>query len=262
MNILNLVYDFILRKEFWGPLITISCGFLAYQIFKKISERILLKGKDAFEIKRRATIIELIKNIFRYVFAVLVILIILQIFGVDTRTLIAGLGIIGLIIGLGLQDTIRDLISGLTIIMDNHFVVGDTIMHGNFKGEVISIGLRTTAIRSYSGEMLFLANRTITTVINYSQKSSQIVFEIITPYEESIEKIEKIFMKMAPKIEALANVEKKSTEYLGIKDIPAQGVKHMFKVKCKRLSYYQVKREAIKVIKEEFDKKNVRILIV
>jgi len=249
------------QKEFWGPLLTISCGFLAYQIFKKISEKILLKGKNAYEIKKRTTIIELIKNIFRYVFAILVILIILQIFGVDTRALIAGLGIIGLIIGLGLQDTIRDLISGLTIIMDNHFVVGDTIMNGNFKGEVISIGLRTTTIRSYSGEMLFLANRTITTVVNYSQKSSQIIFEIITPYEESIEKIEKIFLKMAPNLEALTNVEKKSAEYLGIKDIPAQGVTHMLKIKCKRQTYYQVKREAIKVIKEEFDKKNIKILV-
>ena len=69
----------------------------------------------------------------------------------------SSLDISGLIVGLALQDFAKDIIAGITIIVENQYAVGDTVTINGFKGEVIAVGLKTTKIKNYDGEILILA---------------------------------------------------------------------------------------------------------
>ena len=98
-----------------------------------------------------------------------IILILLRIFKVDTGPVLAGAGIIGLVIGFGTQSLIKDFVSGLFILIENQYNVGDRVKIGTFEGEVKKITIRSTILEDNEGRIIYLPNGTITTVINYSQ---------------------------------------------------------------------------------------------
>ena len=95
---------------------------------------------------------------------------ILDIFGIDTKTLIASLGVVGLVAGLAVQDTLKDFVAGMSIILENQYRVGDTITIKGFRGEVISLGIKSTRLRSLTGEIMIVPNHLIEEVINHSLK--------------------------------------------------------------------------------------------
>ena len=111
---------------------------------------------------------------------------ILDIFGVDTATLIASLGVVGLVAGLAIQDTLKDFVAGISIILENQYRVGDTITVKGFRGEVINLGIKTTHIRAYTGEVMIIANHLIEEVINHSVEKSLAVIDIPVSYDTNI----------------------------------------------------------------------------
>ena len=259
---LENILAFISNKKFYGPIIAIFTAIIIYNFLIFILNKLMNKGRNELEIKRNKTIIILFQNILKWITWIVVILIVLEIFGVNTGSIVAGLGIAGVVIGLALQDTLKDFIAGITIIMDNSYVVGDTIDYKGFKGEVIGVGLRSTKIKKYTGEVQTVANRNIDAVINFSQKNSNQVFEISTEYTADIDKIEKAIEKMFPKIENIDNIIKNEAKYLGVTEVTDTKVKHMFTLKCKRMTGLEVRREVIKIVKKEFDKLKIKVTIL
>ena len=257
-QIIENILEFITKKQFYGPILAILGGLLVHGILCIIFDKIIIPSKDSLEKKRRVTILQLFENISKYLIFIVVILIALEIYGINTQSVIAGLGIMGLVIGLSLQDTLKDLISGITIIMDNYYIVGDTIEYASFKGEVTSLGLRSTKIKKETGEVLTFANRNVDKVINFSQKSALIYLELTTSEQNS--KIEKIINDLLPKIKELPNV-KEEVEYLGISEIIKDKVGYMLSVKCERLKQEVVKRQINKLLIEEFAKQKIKIPI-
>ena len=111
---------------------------------------------------------------------------ILNLYGINTTSIIASLGVASLVIGLAFQDIIKDFLAGIFIIFDNEYAVGDTVEINGFKGEVISLGLKTTKIKAYTGEVKALSNSSFTEVINYSLNHSNILMYIPISYETKI----------------------------------------------------------------------------
>ena len=89
----------------------------------------------------------LLKNITKYTVIIFLILAILTVYGVDVTSVLTGLGIVGVVLGLALQDLAKDIIAGFSIIFENQYAIGDTISINGFKGEVIFLGLKTTKIK-------------------------------------------------------------------------------------------------------------------
>ena len=147
MEIVKSILSFLSRKEVYGLAIIILVSIVLYHFGKIFIEKIIVSGKNAYERKKRRTIVNLISNIFKYIVFILAILFILDLYGVDTKALITSLGVLGAVLGLALQDTLKDFISGITVIMDNYFVVGDIVTFNDFTGEVIDMGLKTTKIK-------------------------------------------------------------------------------------------------------------------
>ena len=118
-------------------------NFLVNQVFIPTIGGVTLK----FDEKRARTLRGLLQSSVRYLIYFIGIVMILQEFKIDTTSLVAGAGIVGLALGVGAQSLIRDLITGFFIILENQFAVGDYIVSGDMGGIVEDIGLRVTKLR-------------------------------------------------------------------------------------------------------------------
>jgi len=163
--------DFI--KEIIAPLCIIFGAALVYFIISRIIKRIFKIKVKRVNDNKKCTFMTLIINVVRYVIIIIAILLILEVYGIDTRAILASLGLVGLIIGLAFQDMIRDFIAGISIVIEGYYDIGDTITIGNFKGEVISLGMKTTRIKNENGDIRLVTNGTIKDVTNHSLKDKK-----------------------------------------------------------------------------------------
>ena len=215
-----------MNNELLNKIITsliILVVFILIQIIvEKIIKRIIKKQPG----KRKKTILSLLNNIIKYVLLVIAILTILNEFGINTTALVTSLGLVGLGVSLALQDTMKDFLSGSFIIFENQYDIGDIIEVNGFKGEVISLGLKTTKIRSLTGEVNIIPNRNIASVINYSAKNSFAVVDIDIAYEEDPEVVEKTLINFCKELEGKIEDIKGSINYLGIISFESSSVKY------------------------------------
>ncbi len=251
---------FINSAKFYMPIIYIIAGIIAYCIISKtirnlskINFKNVSKGTD----KRKATVISLINNIIKYVIVIIIIILILNIYGVNTTSIIASLGAVSVIIGLAFQDIIKDLLAGMFIIFDNAYAVGDWVEINGFKGEVISLGLKTTKIKSYTGEVKIISNSSFIEVINFNLNHSKIIINVPFSYNTEIEKIETALNKVKEQIEKNKNVY--SMELLGIDEFQDSSINYAIVLECIPMTHIGIKREVLKLIKITFDKENIEI---
>ncbi|WP_249872280.1 mechanosensitive ion channel family protein [Oceanobacillus saliphilus] len=147
--------------------------------------------------RRENTLKKLIKNVVAYIVYFMAIVMILGVFNFDIGPLLAGAGVIGLAIGFGAQNLVRDVISGFFIIFEDQFSVGDYVAVSGIEGTVEEIGLRTTKVLSWTGEMHILPNGNVTQVTNYSIHNGLAVVDINIPYESNVADAEKIINEVA-----------------------------------------------------------------
>ncbi len=142
-----------------------------------------------------------------------IFLLILDNFGVNITTLVAGLGIGGIAIALGVQKIAEDIFASLSIVMDKPFVIGDFIVVDEHKGTVEDIGIKTTRIRSVNGERIIFSNSSLlgSRIRNYTQmQARRVAIEIGVTYETPVEKL-----KLATKLieESVKNAGNTYFEY-------------------------------------------------
>ncbi len=258
MELLDKLWEVFMTKKIFGSLSVISVSYVLVKIFNGIISKILITGKTSFEVKRRKTIVKLFQSFFRYVIMIIALMVILDFYGVDTKSLVASIGAIGVVLGLALQDTVKDLISGISLILENYLAVGDIVTFNDFTGEVIELGLRTTKIKKASGEVMIIANRNIDTLINSSQKKANLMIEIDTAYEVETKKVEKV-LKSVIDVAIKEELILADSEYLGINELGASSVKYLVKIHCDQTNKYGIKREILKRIKDAYDKNEIKI---
>ena len=150
---------------------------IVYLILKRILRIVFNhaggKKSIASHQQRVKTISKMLSSILKYVFLIIILLVVLAVFGVNVTSLLAGLGILTAILGLAFQDMIKDFIAGVAIIAEDQFGVGDTVIvqADGFKGVVTEIGLKTTEVRDEKGNVKIMANHNIDGLINCSRKS-------------------------------------------------------------------------------------------
>lgn len=249
----------ILIKEVVAPILIVIISFIVYRIAKTLLKRAFKIKKTVS--KKQKTIYSLTSNIVKYFIMIIAFLMILDVYGVDTKTLIASLGVLGLVVGLALQDILKDFISGLFIIFENQYCLGDTISVNNFKGEVISLGLKTTRIRSYTGEVQIISNRNISEVINYSQMDSLAIVDVGVAYEEDYDKVEKTVEKLLNKLNSEKSIPnlKSDLNLLGITKLGDSSVEIRIVAETVAGEQFGVERLIRKEIKKCFDKENIKI---
>lgn len=258
-----MISKFIISEKIYLPILYIVGAFIIYFILSRIVNKVLVinkikKNKSNIQKKREETIVNLIKSIIKYVIAIFALLAILGVYGVETTSIIASLGIAGAIIGLAFQDTIKNLLSGITIIFDNHYMQGDIVTINGFKGEVIELGLQTTKVKAYTGEVLVIDNNLVTSVINHSMYDTKLCLDIPVIKSVSIEKFEDILNNINEKIVNMKEV-KSDIGLLGIEELNANNYVYKIEIECSANNQYSVNREFMKLLKEEYEKNGIDV---
>ena len=243
------------------PIIYIVIGIIIFRILKRIiTKAIERKGHLKITQKQRLNTINLLLlNIIKYIIIIIVILGTLSIFGINVKSILAGLGIGTAIIGLAFQDLAKDLIAGFSIITEGEYEVGDTIEVDNFMGEVISIGLRTTRIRNFKGATKIIANHYMDNVINYSNNNSLAVVDVSIAYECNEEKIQKTFDKLFEKLNGQIEFATKELELWGVNELADSAVIYRVVVETQPMKHFAVERFLKKEIKKAFDEAGIKI---
>lgn len=205
----ELIKNLIYRSAY--SLMVISLGYLIFvfvdisltRLWKKISKKTESNIDDALG--------NLVHEILRIVLIVLIVIYILNIWGIDIGPLLAGLGIAGLAVALALQPTLSNIFSGVSIILDGTFRVGDVIEVGDKSGEVYKIGLRTTRIKSFDNEMIIIPNSEISNSVvkNFFQPDISIRanLEFGVEYGVDPEYIKKLVIEEIEKIKIINKKE-------------------------------------------------------
>lgn len=251
------ILDKILVKEVVGPILIILISLAIYLVIKSIVNNVF-KIKNKYIDKRKSrTINGLINNLIKYFIIIIDIVMILDIFGIDTKTLIASLGVAGFVVGLAVQDTLKDLVAGMSIILENQYRVGDTITVKGFRGEVISLGIKSTKIKAYTGEVMIIPNHLIEEVVNHSMDKSLAIVDIPVSYDTDLNKLESVLNDLFSKlsIDGITN----DIKILGLENYDDSSISYRVVVDTIPMKHFQVERELKRAIKLELDKNNIEI---
>ena len=149
----------------------------------------------------------------------------LTIIGVNVNTILASLGIVGLIVGFGAQSLIEDIITGIFIIFEGQYDIGDVIVLGDFRGTVRSINVRTTVIEDTGGNLKIINNSDIRNLQNRSKNASLAISEVGVSYSTDIRKLEKVIAENMPKMyEAHKDIYLKAPRYMGVQELADSSV--------------------------------------
>ncbi|MEG1109015.1 MAG: mechanosensitive ion channel family protein [Oscillospiraceae bacterium] len=206
------------------------------------------------------TIKGLICNCIRYAVVIFGLVYGLSILGVNMVAVITSLGIVGLVVGFGAQSLIEDVITGLFIIFEGQFHVGDIITIDNFRGTVTAIGIRTTNLMDAGGNIKIINNSDIRTLTNLSEVESYAVAEIGISYSASLESAEKaIFEQLSEMPKLYPTVFKSAPEYSGVQDLAASSVVLRVVAKVEEANVYAARRLINRELKLCLDRANIEI---
>ena len=228
--------------------------------FLALSRAIRFVLKQTTRLFRRGkAVIDLLCSFIKYIAVIIMIFAILREWGVDTTALLAGIGILSLVVGLGAQPLIEDIIAGLFIVFEHIFEVGDIIVVDNFRGTVKEIGIRTTQIEDAGGNVKVVTNSDIRTLVNMTSQLSLAISEVDIEYGESLERVELVIKDNLETIKKNIPDIAEGPFYMGVSQLGASGVKLRFTAKCSETMKFQVERDMNRQIKLIFDKNNINI---
>jgi moderate conductance mechanosensitive channel len=165
---------------------------LSYWAIVYFLRRFLLvqrKGKLLLNEQKANTLFPLLRSVAFYVITFTVIVHLLKrIFELDTGALLASASVLGVALGFGSQSLVKDVIGGFFILFENQFAVGEYIKAGEFSGTVEEIGLRSTRLRDWGGELHIVPNGSISAVTNYNRGKMRALVDIHLPYEEDLDR--------------------------------------------------------------------------
>ncbi|MGX7111979.1 mechanosensitive ion channel family protein [Gemella cuniculi] len=211
MNFINeKIFKLFYNGEIWFKIlekviviiVVVLIAILAVRLLNKIIDYVMTTRENAnkkFNIKinekRSETLHKLVKSAMRYTIYFIAFFQILATLGVNTTSIVASAGIASVAIGFGAQSLVKDIISGFFIILEGQFDVGDNVKiynQGAFiaGGNVLSLGLRSTKVRSKGGEIYFIPNGSINQVINYSLTYNLAVCEFPISILDSMDNLE------------------------------------------------------------------------
>ena len=180
--------------------------------------------------------------------------------GVNVSTIFASVGILTLVVGFGAQSLVEDLITGLFLVFEDQFNVGDIIEVGGFRGTVESIGIRITAIKDMGGNIKHINNSDLRNILNRSATESVAVTSVYVSYSTDLEKLEKVFEDLMPELrKKYPDVFLEDPKYAGVQSLGESGIELKIIAKVEEENIFSAPRTLNKEIKLAFDKAGIEI---
>lgn len=245
----------------WGVQWALSRGL------DRLERRLTDKGTAAGEpptesAKRATTLIRLVRQAAMIGLWIVVGLIMLDQVGVDIGPILAAAGILGLAVGFGAQNLVRDVISGFFIIMENQVRLGDVALVNGTGGLVEAINFRTLVLRDLSGTVHIFPNGTITTLSNMTTSWSGYVFDIGVAYKEDVDRVIEVIKSVGAVLredEYFGPLILEDVEVFGVNAFADSAVMIKGRLKTKPIRQWEVGREFLRRVKHAFDEAGIEI---
>ncbi len=246
-------------------------AFIADKIFNKsipkireqIVENMKRRGRADIEMeKRAATLSGLFRKTVVVVLWIVAIIIALKEACFDLGPLLAGAGVVGLAVGFGAQNLVRDLVSGLFLLLENQIHVNDVAIINGTGGLVEQINLRTIVLRGMDGTIHVFPNGGITTLANMTHEYSYYVFDIGVAYKEDTDRVIEVVQQVADDImkeEKYKSLILAPLEVLGVDSFGDSAVVIKARIKTLPIEQWTVGREMNRRIKKKFDELGIEI---
>jgi len=259
-------------SELPGLLIIIIALIIGFRLLsallkrlKKILVRRASKSEkgDAPETEKRInTLIGILSGAIKVVLWIIFIMILLQKFGVNIGPILAGAGILGVAVGFGSQELVRDFISGFFILLENQIREGDVAIINGTGGLVESIELRTITLRDFSGVTHIFQNGKINTISNMTKEWSAMVFDIGVAYKENVDNVISVMKKVGDDLQKdpdFGNDIIEPIEIFGLDQFADSAIVIKARIKTKPIKQWTIGREYRRRLKIAFDDKNIEI---
>ena len=216
--------------------LVLALSKLARLIFKNIMQRS----------NRAKTVITLLDGLVKYGSAIALFFLVLNAFGVNTKAIWESVGVITLIIGLGAQSLIADIIAGVFIIFENEYDVGEIVSIDGFRGTISEIGIRATKITDAAGNIKIINNSDFKNVVNLSRELSLAVVDCEVSYDVPIELVEKVLKDNLPAMKEKIPQIIEGPFYKGVSEYKSSNVVLKLFAKCKEEDRFQVQRDILR----------------
>ena len=211
---------------------------------------------------RALTILRIINWSVSVFIVAITIFFILEIFGFDSTHTLAGAGMLGMAVGFGAQQFIKDIFSGLFLVFEGQYGVNDFIAVDNHSGNVEDINLRFTKLRNYDGNIIYIPNGDITTVVNYGKIYANAVINFHIDVHEDIDKVFALIREIVSELRGAPDLVDEilsDVQLLGINAFTTTGVEVKFRLKTAPQSQWLVGREVRLALKHRFDLEGIKL---
>lgn len=210
--------------------------------------------------EKSRTFTTLITGLMKYIFIIAAFVWALSIIGVNTTAVLAGVGLLGLILGFGAQSLIEDIITGFFIIFEGQYEIGDIIILDDFRGTVRSIGVRTTVIEDAGGNLKVVNNSDIRNFQNRSKNKSRALSLVAVSYNTDMKYLEAVVREALPKMYAAhKDLYLSVPVYLGVEELADSGVTLKFYAEVKEDNIFAAQRQLNRDLLILFREKNIEI---
>ena len=255
---LDLTSNPVFSNVFFSILVVIVSFLILFLVQSFIKKYLKHAAAKQIHVARFKTLSKLLFSLLRYSVFIIAILVILSIWGVDVVPAIAGLGIIGLVIGLGAQRMIQDMIAGFFIVFENHYDIGDIVEVNGFKGNVLELGLKSTTLQHWTGHIQIFSNSHMSPVMNYSRYFAQALVTFSVPYDADIKVLSSTLntnLKMLKENTSIIS----DVIVLGVTKFLASGIELTVTCQTKPNLQYGVEREIRLFLLEQLKQLNIEI---
>ncbi|WMJ71654.1 mechanosensitive ion channel family protein [Cytophagaceae bacterium ABcell3] len=250
-----LVTIFVLLRA-----ISFSVGKLKRTLVKRADKN---ENVDTVEAEKRIeTLLGIVEGAIKIFLLTITFIIILGKFGIDIGPILASAGIIGLAVGFGAQELVRDFISGFFILLENQIRKGDVAIINGTGGLVEKIELRTVTLRDFAGVVHVFQNGKINTLSNMTKEWSAAVLDIGVAYKEDVQVVIDIMKAVGLKLQNDVEFGEKiiePIEVVGLDQFADSAVVIRARIKTKPIMQWAVGREYRKRLKYAFDERNIEI---
>ncbi len=212
--------------------------------------------------QRSRTIGSVLRSVTTGTIGVVVLLMILDLIGIPIAPLLASAGILGVAIGFGSQTLVKDFLSGIFMVAEDQYGVGDVVDLGDASGVVEAVGLRVTRVRDVDGTVWYIRNGEVLRVGNRSQGWARAVLDVGIAYGEDVAHAQELLLDVARGLqgdEEFGELVLEDPEMWGVESVSADGVVLRLVVKTQPLQQWTVARELRLRIKERFDAEGIRV---
>lgn len=209
---------------------------------------------------RARTVCSLTRSILSYAAVLLSVYFGLRALGVDVTASLASVGVVTLIIGFGAQSLIEDVLTGIFLIAEGRYNVGDILVLDDFRGKVVDISVRTTTLEDAGGNHKIINNSEIRNFQNRSQKTSLAVSTVSVGYDADLRAVETVIADALPAIfEENRAVFLDVPQYIGVEELGESGVVLKFIVSATEENVFAARRALNRSLKLLFDEKGIDI---